>query len=69
MCCSVTYSVVPFSPFQGFFVGATSLMPQYTLFTMFYISKCDWHSVQDEEHILLDYPHEHLVAFAHSAAS
>jgi len=24
--------------------------------------KCDWHSVQDEEHILLDYPHEHLVS-------
>ena len=23
--------------------------------------KCDWHSVQDEEHILLDCPHEHLV--------
>jgi len=24
--------------------------------------KCDWHSVQDEEHILLDCPHEHLVS-------
>ena len=23
--------------------------------------KCDWHTVQDEEHILLDCPHEHLV--------
>ena len=23
---------------------------------------CDWHSVQDEEHVLLDYPHEHLVS-------
>ena len=23
--------------------------------------KCDWHFVQDEEHILLDCPHEHLV--------
>ena len=23
---------------------------------------CDWHSVQDEEHILLDCPHEHLVS-------
>ena len=22
----------------------------------------DWHSVQDEEHILLDCPHEHLVS-------
>jgi len=22
---------------------------------------CDWHTIQDEEHILLDYPHEHLV--------
>jgi hypothetical protein len=25
--------------------------------------KCDWHTVQDEEHILLDCPHEHLVSF------
>jgi len=24
--------------------------------------KCDWHSVQDEEHILLDCPREHLVS-------
>ena len=24
--------------------------------------KCDWHSVQDVEHILLDCPHEHLVS-------
>jgi len=24
--------------------------------------KSDWHSVQDEEHILLDCPHEHLVS-------
>ena len=24
--------------------------------------KCGWHSVQDEEHILLDCPHEHLVS-------
>jgi len=24
--------------------------------------KCDWHSVQDEEHILLNCPHEHLVS-------
>ena len=24
--------------------------------------KCDWHSVQDEEHNLLDCPHEHLVS-------
>ena len=24
--------------------------------------KCDWHSVQDEEHTLLDCPHEHLVS-------
>ena len=24
--------------------------------------KFDWHSVQDEEHILLDCPHEHLVS-------
>ena len=24
--------------------------------------KCDWHSVQDEEHILLDCPHELLVS-------
>ena len=24
--------------------------------------KCDWHSVQDEEHKLLDCPHEHLVS-------
>jgi len=24
--------------------------------------KCDWHSVQDEEHILLDCPHERLVS-------
>jgi len=24
--------------------------------------KCDWHTVQDEEHILLDCPHEHLVS-------
>ena len=23
---------------------------------------CDWHSVQDEEHILLDCPHEHHVS-------
>jgi len=22
---------------------------------------CDWHTIQDEEHILLDCPHEHLV--------
>ena len=22
--------------------------------------KCDWHTVQDEEHILLDCPHEHF---------
>jgi len=28
----------------------------------------DWHTIQDEEHILLDCPHEHLVRldFAHS---
>ena len=25
-------------------------------------NKCDWHSVQDEEHNLLDCPHEHLVS-------
>jgi len=24
--------------------------------------KCDWHSVQDEEHILLNCPHEHFVS-------
>ena len=24
--------------------------------------KCDWHSVQDEEHNLLDCPHDHLVS-------
>jgi len=24
--------------------------------------KCDWHSVQDEENILLDCPHEHLIS-------
>jgi len=24
--------------------------------------QCDWHYVQDEEHILLDCPHEHLVS-------
>ena len=24
--------------------------------------KCDWHTVQDEKHILLDYPHEHHVS-------
>ena len=24
--------------------------------------KCDWHSVQDEEHIFLDCPHEHFVS-------
>jgi hypothetical protein len=24
--------------------------------------KCDWHIIQDEEHILLDCPHEHLVS-------
>jgi hypothetical protein len=23
--------------------------------------RCDWHTIQDEEHILLDCPHEHLV--------
>ena len=23
--------------------------------------RCDWHNIQDEEHILLDCPHEHLV--------
>ena len=33
--------------------------------------RCDWHTIQDEEHILLDCPHEHLVTdcladFAHS---
>ena len=22
---------------------------------------CDWHAIQDEEHILLDCPHKHLV--------
>jgi len=27
-----------------------------------YELKCDWHTVQDEVHILLDYPHEHLVS-------
>jgi hypothetical protein len=25
--------------------------------------KCDWHTVQDEEHNLLDCPHEQLVSF------
>ena len=25
-------------------------------------NKCDWHTVQDTEHILLDYLHEHLVS-------
>ena len=25
-------------------------------------AKCDWHTVQDEEHILLDCPCEHLVS-------
>jgi hypothetical protein len=30
-CCNVTNSVVPFFPFQGFFVGATSLVPQHQL--------------------------------------
>jgi hypothetical protein len=24
--------------------------------------RCDWHNIQDEEHILLDCPHEHLVS-------
>jgi len=24
--------------------------------------KCGWHTVQDEEHILLDCPHEHLAS-------
>jgi hypothetical protein len=24
--------------------------------------KCDWHSAQDEEHVLLDCSHEHLVS-------
>jgi hypothetical protein len=24
----------------------------------------DWHTVQDEEHILLDCPHEHLVSLS-----
>ena len=24
--------------------------------------KCDWHTVHDEEHILLDCPHEQLVS-------
>jgi len=28
--------------------------------------KCDWHSVQDEEYILLDCPHEHLVSLLHT---
>jgi len=23
--------------------------------------RCDWHTIQDEEHILLDCPHDHLV--------
>ena len=23
--------------------------------------RCDWHTIQDEEHILLDCPHEHLI--------
>ena len=23
--------------------------------------RCDWHTIQDEKHILLDCPHEHLV--------
>ena len=23
--------------------------------------RCDWHTIQDEEHILLDSPHEHLI--------
>jgi len=23
--------------------------------------RCDWHTIQDEEHILLDCPHKHLV--------
>jgi len=30
--------------------------------------QCDWHSVQDEEHVLLDCPHN-LLAFAHSTTS
>jgi hypothetical protein len=30
-CCNVTNSVVPFFPFQGFFVGATSLVLQHQL--------------------------------------
>jgi hypothetical protein len=24
-------------------------------------ARCDWHTIQDEEHILFDRPHEHLV--------
>jgi len=28
--------------------------------------KCEWHTVQDKEHILLDCPHDILLAFAYS---
>jgi len=23
--------------------------------------RCDWHTIQDDEHVLLDCPHDHLV--------
>jgi hypothetical protein len=44
-------------------------MPEHLQFTRNRIpyelricDKCDWHIVQDEEHVLLDCPHEQLVS-------
>ena len=36
-CCNVTNSIVPFSPFQGFFVGATSLVLQQRLSQLLHV--------------------------------
>ena len=32
-------------------------------FSLIKCDKCDWHIVQDKEHVLQDCPHEHLLVF------
>jgi hypothetical protein len=63
---SPTFSAVHFFAFaflattfwskEGVITGIEGLMSSGS------VTECDWHSVQDEEHNLLDCPHKHLVS-------
>ena len=63
---SPTFSAVHFFAFaflattfwskEGVIKGIEGLMSSGS------VTECDWHSVQDEEHNLLDCPHKHLVS-------